>query len=786
MITVFKNIRETSTPFFRDILFILNRIKVGVNKDLINEIRCIEDKTKRNELKKQLAAICFSGKFSKRSDDSISEHSGYICLDFDNYKSVEEMHSHKEKMMEDPYVFSVFVSPSGKGIKVIIRIGKDIENHGRYFNALKDYFDSPYFDKTSKNISRVCYESYDPDIYINEDSTVWVELSEVTYEPIESNTGAIVIKSESKIIDILMKWWESKFGLVDGERNNNVFILSSAFNEYGVSKSSAEYIIHQMQSNSFPLSEIQTTIDSAYKNTNAHGSKYYQDTDTVNRIKRDVRNGVDHFDIKDTYNGIDHSIIDKVITSAALESMEFWSINKKGVVSIVHHAFKEFLEGNGFYKYSHQGANKYMYVKVTDNLIDVTDEKFIKGYVLDYVKDLDNLDVYDFFINSTRLFKDDYLSMLDSVDVYFIKDTIDTCYIYFRNCALKVSPDKVETMDYIDLDGYVWRDQVIQRDYKKSSTVDCDFKKFISNVASSNEKQIRSFESTIGYLLSSYKDPSFSPAVILNDEIITDNPEGGTGKGLFVMAISQIKKVSIIEGKKFSFDSQFAYQNVTTDSQVIQFDDVRRGFNFEMLFSVITEGITVEKKNKDAISIPFSDSPKIIITTNYAIRGKGNSFERRKWEIEFKKFYSMDYTPYDEFKSRFFDSWSNKEYCAFDNYMVSNLQLFLREGLIKGNYMNLKIRKLSSETCHEFIEWVGLTEDSIITDSISFNKKLFKDDLYSSFIDDNPDFAPRAKMPVSRRVFYKWLVFFGEFKEGVTIKEGRSNLGRWIMFILNE
>ena len=40
-------------------------------------------------------------------------------------------------------------------------------------------------------------------------------------------------------------------------------------------------------------------------------------------------------------------------------------------------------------------------------------------------------------------------------------------------------------------------------------------------------------ESTIGFLLHGHKNLSYCPAaVILNDEIISDNPEGGTGKGV--------------------------------------------------------------------------------------------------------------------------------------------------------------------------------------------------------------------------------------------------------------
>ena len=54
MITIFKNIKETSTPFYRSLDFVLERIKTGKNKDLIEGIRKETDKTERNNLKKNL------------------------------------------------------------------------------------------------------------------------------------------------------------------------------------------------------------------------------------------------------------------------------------------------------------------------------------------------------------------------------------------------------------------------------------------------------------------------------------------------------------------------------------------------------------------------------------------------------------------------------------------------------------------------------------------------------------------------------------------------------------
>ena len=79
-VTIFKNIKETATPFYREVGVVLQRIKEGASKDLVKSIRSEKDKPQRNELKKLLPAVCFSGTFTKRNDISLIEHSGLICL----------------------------------------------------------------------------------------------------------------------------------------------------------------------------------------------------------------------------------------------------------------------------------------------------------------------------------------------------------------------------------------------------------------------------------------------------------------------------------------------------------------------------------------------------------------------------------------------------------------------------------------------------------------------------------------------------------------------------------
>jgi hypothetical protein len=789
-VTIFKSIRDTDTPFHRDVRLILNRIKEGTEstKDLVKRIRLEKRKPERQELKKLLPAICFSGTFNKRTDSSLIQHSGLICLDFDGYDKSKELLQDKESLSKNKYVFSVFISPSGNGLKVLVKIPADAENHTNYFNSLEKYFNSTYFDKTSKNLSRVCYESYDPLLHINENSSIWDLIEEPEYTEVNKTRDqpTIPITDENKIVDILVKWWTKKYPMNEGQRNQNCYVLAMAFNDFGINKGLSSYILNQYASEDFTTREITQTIDSAYKHTANFGTKYYEDEERINNIRAKLRRGVSKKEIRiqlqDSH--LESDIIESVLNKVEEENSKqtFWDRNDKGVVKIIHIQFKQFLEDNGFYKFCPEGGKNYVFVKVTNNLIDHTSDKEIKDFVLDHLLELDDIGVYNYFADQTRFFKEEFLSLLSTIEIYFIADTKDASYLYYKNCAVRITKDGVALLDYIDLGGYVWKDHVIDRNFVKCSVSDnFDFKKFVSNVNGGDEGRIKSMESTMGFLLHGYKNLGFCPAVILNDEVISDNPEGGTGKGLLMNALSKMKKLVVIDGKSFAFERSFAYQLVSADTQILCFDDVRKHFDFERLFSVVTEGLTLEKKNKDAIKIPFAKSPKIAITTNYAIKGAGNSFARRKWELELHQFYRKDYTPQDEFGRLMFGDWNDDDWCEFDNYMIGCLKNYLRTGLVKSKFVNLKIRQLSAESCHEFIEWCGLVDSAERNVMLQVDTRLYKNELYSNFVEEYPDYGPRGRMSISRTKFYKWLIAYAIYKEGTLPEEDRDQQGRWII-----
>jgi len=167
-VSFFSDFYETKRPFHKTVLFALNRIKNGAAREKIELLRNETNDNKKSAIKNSLPCICFSGKFLKRNDNSLVSHSGFIILDFD--KLIEKginLREFIEKCKQIPYVAAAFVSPSGNGVKVLVRVFDNGNMHRGQFAALKLV---PLFadaDLSGVNESRICFESYDPDIYIN-------------------------------------------------------------------------------------------------------------------------------------------------------------------------------------------------------------------------------------------------------------------------------------------------------------------------------------------------------------------------------------------------------------------------------------------------------------------------------------------------------------------------------------------------------------------------------------------------------------------------------------------
>jgi hypothetical protein len=793
-VTIFKNVTSVDTPYFVSIEKILDRIKKGNSKELITSIRAEKDKDARNEIKKNLPAICFSGLFSKRSAKSLEEHSGIICLDFDDFKTKKEMNECKSDLAGDDFVLSVFISPSGDGLKVLVKIPKNADEHKLYFDALADYFSMDEFDMSCSDVSRVCYESYDPKIYINYDSDIWEEKADreelevvETVETSKPYTQTIEVDDVSEKIKGLEKWWLRKTGgLVSGNRNNNMFVLCAALNEFGIPMHEADAFVTSMAEKGFSTREIRITLNSAYSDTAKFGTKVFEDRSKVSEYASMIRKGETKAEVKKKLierEGIDPEVVDDIVTTVTEKSKEmvdvFWTKSDKGKITMSPYEFSNFLEGNGYSQYKPFNGDKYVFIQQRSNFLHNVLEVDIKKFVLnDYLRQLDDKSIFNFFASNTKFFKGDFLDLLPETTVETMRDTPTTAHLYYKNCVVIVTKDGVETVDYADFGSLVWADQVIDREYAKAKWKGCDFDIFVNDLADSEKDRKQAIRSAIGYLLHDYKDEKNAKAVILNDEVISDNPEGGTGKGLFVKSIGKMKNTVTIEGKSFNSKERFSYQTVKPDTQIISYDDVKHNFDFESLFSIITEGITLEYKNQGAMKIDFKDSPKIVITTNYAIGGKGNSHDRRRWELEFSQVYTKEeggMTPYKRLGRRLFGDWDEEEWMRFDNYMIDCLQLFLEKGKIDSEFKNMAQRKFHSETNKYFAEWA---DDKANRYTNSLDSPHLRQEMFNDFVMMNPDFRN-----MKRNTFYDWIHIFGKYKYNSKCKEKRLKEGVHYTFV---
>lgn len=420
-----------------------------------------------------------------------------------------------------------------------------------------------------------------------------------------------------------------------------------------------------------------------------------------------------------------------------------------------------FLTTRGYFVFR-TSVNKHIYIRIIDNIVTEVGKKDLKDEVLEYVKKEEPTYIYEFFLKKiATALNDEFLETLPAKDVQFKKDRKDAMQLYFQNCIVKITRDKISTFPYDELNGYIWESQIIQRVYDSKAEPGSDFRTFCWNISNQEIKRYEAISSTLGYLIHNYKNPAYSPAIILNDEVISDHPEGGTGKGVLLKAVEQYLNTVSIEGKTFSFDKNFVYQRVNPDTKILSFQDVNKNFDFERLFSVLTDGIDVEKKGKDSMLIPFDDAPKVVVTTNYAIRGSGNSHFRRRHELEISQYYNKDHTPFDEFKKMMFHEWNSDEWKQFDAFMIECCQFYLMKGLVKQELINLPEKRLIAETSSEFMEF--MTDSRPEPDAI-----ISRVDFYKRFLSENPT------SKIASKTFYKFVKLYIDFHK-IPFREGKSN-----------
>ena len=178
-VSTVRNAKDVTTTD-GNVAAILMEIKDGKWKAQVGRIRQVyaeaeaggrDPKKAVAELKKQLQGILWSGRFSKRANSALLEHSGILCADLDHIK--DRIPGVREKLKSSPHVLAILISPTLTGLKVLFRVPADASRHSASFTAVKKHvleWTGCEIDESCKDVARLCFVSYDPELWENPDA----------------------------------------------------------------------------------------------------------------------------------------------------------------------------------------------------------------------------------------------------------------------------------------------------------------------------------------------------------------------------------------------------------------------------------------------------------------------------------------------------------------------------------------------------------------------------------------------------------------------------------------
>jgi predicted P-loop ATPase len=215
------------------------------------------------------------GQFTYRKNNKENNLHYVPCLvfDLDGCQSPQQTRLLHQKIQSLPYVFASFPSPSGHGLRILIWTASTYESHkpiyAKILTALCTFLgvtihkkDGIHFDSTCQNESRFFYYTAveKEDFYLN--------LKSVTFEERETK-DLFKLEKVKKVINIdynrLMERLDQHLTGAFAGRNDRLFHLAMRFKNNDVPIQDAERYLAKFVESDFPMKEILTTLQSAYK-----------------------------------------------------------------------------------------------------------------------------------------------------------------------------------------------------------------------------------------------------------------------------------------------------------------------------------------------------------------------------------------------------------------------------------------------------------------------------------------------------------------------------------------
>ncbi|RGT85830.1 BT4734/BF3469 family protein [Phocaeicola vulgatus] len=287
-ISLFNRITDINHPQEYDIDKVLDIIKTGSYyhvAEKVDAVRKAKTREEKEKAKMKLPAVTWNGTFKTKNRNDLIHYSSFTALDFDHIQP-KKMDEFGKWLQGFSCVYAYYITPSGKGYKaIILHDNYEPLYHYDLYNQLLKLFDCPEIDKSTTDLARGNFLSYDPNLWKNpkpqpfhfipstsepiipETVTETIIKDEAGNEMITEddsyvakflNTLSRQVVSDDSIIRILGKIWTGK-SIANG-RNNTTMSYAGVLCKAGVEKNRAKSFIEEL----VPDYDITEIIEYAY------------------------------------------------------------------------------------------------------------------------------------------------------------------------------------------------------------------------------------------------------------------------------------------------------------------------------------------------------------------------------------------------------------------------------------------------------------------------------------------------------------------------------------------
>lgn len=506
---------------------------------------------------------------------------------------------------------------------------------------------------------------------------------------------------------------------------------------------------------------------------------------------KDFKDYVEKLYRKENVNAFTNGFDKLIHNALPMQFWTEWFGNKKTNYNLSNTRLYHFLANMGFGRYESENIKEgFIYVRKEGSIIKTLRPYEIENYVHSFLEERQmHPDLRDYVYNSPKL-SERSLSKLPGLKVDFSAADKHTQYLFFTKKVLKITASEIVEYKQGEVEKYVWEDKIIDFNFKKTEAhfkiaPDADgnldieilkkdnpyfnflinasrvhwrkeleecfenrpqkeadeyFEKNRFNIAGANLSEDEIYEQKlhiinkiycIGYLLHNYKDESKPWCVFAMDNKISETGEshGGSGKSIGLGSLNHIRKRRFyIKGRDANVTkNDFIYHGVDENTDFILIDDANQYLDFAFFYSEITGSLKVNPKNGQPYEIPFEDSPKFLITSNFTLRDDGPSTSRRLLFTSFSDYYHENNN--DEYKEsrniasdfdnrNLFTGFTEAEWNDYYNFCAQCVQFFLAHPKkISPPMDNVTKRSLRAEMGEAFEGWAeaffATTEQSL-------------------------------------------------------------------------